>query len=84
MYEADFFFISTVCNTQRRKKKIATYPESCRTRDLNVEFQRFNSGKHSDCKETNIAQLFTCKGEKIVNAGYLENIADFCENYNLY
>ena len=35
-------------------------------------------------KETNIAQLFICKNEKIANAGYLENIADFCESYNLY
>ena len=31
-------------------------------------------------KETNIVQLFICKGEKIANAGYLENIADFCES----
>ena len=33
--------------------------------------------KHSECKETNIAQLITCKGENITNAGYLENTADF-------
>ena len=27
--------------------------------------------------DTNIAQLFTCKGDKIANAGYLENKEDF-------
>ena len=32
----------------------------------------------------NITQLFICKGEKTANAGYLENIADYCESYNLY
>ena len=45
------FFISTVCDMQRRK---------------------------------NIAQLFICKGEKIANDAYLENIADFYESYKLY
>ena len=25
-----------------------------------------------------------CKGEKIANAGYLENVAYFCESYNLF
>ena len=34
-------------------------------------------------KETNIAQLSIYKGEKIANAGYLENVADFCESLNV-
>ena len=25
-----------------------------------------------------------CKGEEIANAGYLENVASFCESYNLF
>ena len=62
--EADIFFISTVCNMQRRKKNV-TCPESGRNCDLSVEFQRFNSGKHqntANAKKTIIAQLFICKG----------------------
>ena len=38
----------------------------------------------ANAKKTIIAQLFICKGKKIANAGFLENIADFCESYNLY
>ena len=59
-----------------------TCPESCRNRDFIVEFQRFSSGKHrntANAKKQNIAQLFVCKGEKIANAGYLKNIADFVQ-----
>ena len=71
---------------QRRKKRLR--------RSLKVEKKRFKcwisafhfwlTPKHSEYKETNITQLFICKGEKIANAGYLANIADFCESYNLY
>ena len=45
-----FFYISTVYDTQRRRKKIATCPEIWRNRDLNVAFQRFNSGKMSQAR----------------------------------
>ena len=53
-----------------------TCPESCRNCNLDVEFQRFSSGKYrntGNAKKTIIAQLFICK---IAKDGYLENIAD--------
>ena len=53
-----------------------TCPESCRNRDFIVEFQRFSSGKHRNTANAK-KQIFVCKGEKIANAGYLKNIADF-------
>ena len=62
--ENDIFFISTVCNTQRRKKD-CDVPLRWKNRDLNVEFQRFDSGKHqntANAMKTVIAQIFICKG----------------------
>ena len=44
---------------------------------LNFSVSILVNTENSECKETNIAQLFICKGEKIANAGYFENIAYF-------
>ena len=45
---------------------------------VNTETQRMQRNKYS------AVIYLTCKGEKIANAGYLENIADLCKSYNLY
>ena len=75
MYGADIFFIFTVCNTQRLRRglKVEEMLNFSVSILINTETQRIN-----------IAQLFICKGEKVANACYLENIADFYESYNLY
>ena len=50
----------------------------------NANERYWSVNKTSLKKQKKKAQLFICKGEKIANAGYLENIANFCESYNLH